>query len=73
MPVAASPLGDLEVWPPTYRSYPDPPVSQTAVSQRERRRELRASCNERWRQKAADSGLFRYVRLPGSAQGYHVF
>jgi hypothetical protein len=37
MPVAGSPLGDLEVWPPTYRSYPDPPVWQTAVSQPETR------------------------------------
>jgi hypothetical protein len=37
MPVAASPLGDREVWPPTYRSYPDSPVSQTAVSQPEAR------------------------------------
>ncbi len=36
MPVAASPLGDLVVWPPTYRSYPDALVSQTAVSQAKR-------------------------------------
>ena len=37
MPVAASPLGDLVVRPPTYRSYPDALVSQTAVSQVETR------------------------------------
>ena len=29
MPVAASPLGDLMVSPPTYRSYPNALMSQT--------------------------------------------
>jgi len=65
MPVAASPLGDLVVWPPTYRSYPNALVSQSGRSRMNKSQLQRAPGR-----KKPLIGRFRwYVRLLGSTRG----